>query len=714
MPPTCRTRGYLASCKSTIGAKPFALPVQSVHFERDGEGQAPAGASSRRKPDQYGIIVDGDASESDVQAQIRQGSEDAVRHISRISELENRFFERARRAMIRGDESPPSRGPPARRGARRASRGESVRPWARIPVRRFWSWHRRGVCVETLLKRYPSLGPARCSTRSRSPMTTRSSSRLIFRGEEALLGPKAEEVPGAMNQEKLPFQGSERRFAIHIASSVRARARATRRSSPARRGVAARVARSSRGALGRARIGGPLSARREADVGLPRVVGPFLPGDVSGPLETGQVAARGRGVDAEQRGERRRRHGAVLGNQLSVSACWGVTSPARARSRLMRPRPRATTCAARAKLPDRRTFGEGCTLQVCPGVKPAVPIVRRFVVSRPFARRIKRDFTAWNSFVTLVDGGDLSSKRGRSPMLSRRGAEDVGMNGRSRAGSWLGSCSEPRPSLPRPPRPRRTGRLCGSKENPAPCKSGCARTCHAANDGSGTWPPSRRTSRKPRSSRPMPTWNGADPKANLRMRLRRSGVAAAKANDTAAVKAACKGCHDALQGQVQGAVPDQSRPVVFASAWVRRLQSEPQCFPPRNLALGCARLAPLERDLAWHRSGISRPSPHLTTARAGCFRRTSWSGSRASTLLPLRRVGPGDPGHPHADVLRHDLPHGGYPARLLRRARSRGRSPSTSCTGGSFTGLTTLRRGAASTSSFTASITISRTTRIAW
>jgi uncharacterized protein (DUF433 family) len=31
----------------------------------------------------------------------------------------------------------------------------------RIPVRRLWAWHRGGVSVETLLKRYPQLGPAR-------------------------------------------------------------------------------------------------------------------------------------------------------------------------------------------------------------------------------------------------------------------------------------------------------------------------------------------------------------------------------------------------------------------------------------------------------------------------------------------------------------------------------------------------------------------------
>jgi hypothetical protein len=69
-----------------VGAKVFALPVQAVHFERDQESDTPAGGffaeEDAAAQSHYGIIVDGDASESDVQAQIRKGSEEAVRHIS--------------------------------------------------------------------------------------------------------------------------------------------------------------------------------------------------------------------------------------------------------------------------------------------------------------------------------------------------------------------------------------------------------------------------------------------------------------------------------------------------------------------------------------------------------------------------------------------------------------------------------------------------------
>ena len=32
---------------------------------------------------------------------------------------------------------------------------------SRVPVRRLWAWHRAGITVETLFRRYPALGPAR-------------------------------------------------------------------------------------------------------------------------------------------------------------------------------------------------------------------------------------------------------------------------------------------------------------------------------------------------------------------------------------------------------------------------------------------------------------------------------------------------------------------------------------------------------------------------
>jgi uncharacterized protein (DUF433 family) len=32
---------------------------------------------------------------------------------------------------------------------------------SRVPVRRLWSWHRGGSSIETLIRRYPNLGPAK-------------------------------------------------------------------------------------------------------------------------------------------------------------------------------------------------------------------------------------------------------------------------------------------------------------------------------------------------------------------------------------------------------------------------------------------------------------------------------------------------------------------------------------------------------------------------
>jgi uncharacterized protein (DUF433 family) len=32
---------------------------------------------------------------------------------------------------------------------------------SRVPVRRLWAWHQAGVSIDKLMRRYPSLGPAR-------------------------------------------------------------------------------------------------------------------------------------------------------------------------------------------------------------------------------------------------------------------------------------------------------------------------------------------------------------------------------------------------------------------------------------------------------------------------------------------------------------------------------------------------------------------------
>ena len=65
-----------------VGARVFALPVQAVKVDRD-RTSVPPGGFFFDDAGQFGIIVDGDASPADVQAQITAASAEAVRHISR-------------------------------------------------------------------------------------------------------------------------------------------------------------------------------------------------------------------------------------------------------------------------------------------------------------------------------------------------------------------------------------------------------------------------------------------------------------------------------------------------------------------------------------------------------------------------------------------------------------------------------------------------------
>lgn len=79
----------------------------------------------------------------------------------------------------------------------------------RVPVRRLWAWHRRGVSVETLLKRYPQLGPARVLDALAFAFDNADLILADLAREEALMGVDTEAVPGAMAQEALPFTRGE-------------------------------------------------------------------------------------------------------------------------------------------------------------------------------------------------------------------------------------------------------------------------------------------------------------------------------------------------------------------------------------------------------------------------------------------------------------------------------------------------------------------------
>jgi hypothetical protein len=75
-----RLLGYV---QVRVGARIFAVPVQAVSFERDQPAAGLAGGFfTEEAQGEYGIIVDGDASGTDLEEQIRKASVEAVRHIS--------------------------------------------------------------------------------------------------------------------------------------------------------------------------------------------------------------------------------------------------------------------------------------------------------------------------------------------------------------------------------------------------------------------------------------------------------------------------------------------------------------------------------------------------------------------------------------------------------------------------------------------------------
>jgi len=86
---------------------------------------------------------------------------------------------------------------------------------------------------------------------------------------------------------------------------------------------------------------------------------------------------------------------------------------------------------------------------------------------------------------------------------------------------------------------------CGTKENPCPLQK-WMRQNMAPSNASGDMAALATDFDKVAKIAPDPKWNGADPKANWDA-IAKAGQAAAKANDAAAVKAACKGCHDGFK-----------------------------------------------------------------------------------------------------------------------------------------------------------------------
>ncbi len=73
----------------------------------------------------------------------------------------------------------------------------------KVPVRRLWAWHRRGTTIETLLKRYPQLGPARVLDALAFAYDNQELMQADLAREQSLLDDEANKSPKA--QTKLPF-----------------------------------------------------------------------------------------------------------------------------------------------------------------------------------------------------------------------------------------------------------------------------------------------------------------------------------------------------------------------------------------------------------------------------------------------------------------------------------------------------------------------------
>ncbi len=84
--------------------------------------------------------------------------------------------------------------------------GSPVVKGTKVPVRRLWAWHRKGVTVETLVKRYPTLGWAKVLGALAFAYDNQDLVEADLAREAALLEQsEAEKVPGRMQQERLPF-----------------------------------------------------------------------------------------------------------------------------------------------------------------------------------------------------------------------------------------------------------------------------------------------------------------------------------------------------------------------------------------------------------------------------------------------------------------------------------------------------------------------------
>src|SRR4051794_20574584 len=81
---------------------------------------------------------------------------------------------------------------------------------SRVPVRRLWVWHRGGAAVETLVKRYPNLGPARILDALAFAYDNQDLIEADIAREQALFDKQGSPSVGArpLAQLSLPFDAS--------------------------------------------------------------------------------------------------------------------------------------------------------------------------------------------------------------------------------------------------------------------------------------------------------------------------------------------------------------------------------------------------------------------------------------------------------------------------------------------------------------------------
>jgi uncharacterized protein (DUF433 family) len=81
---------------------------------------------------------------------------------------------------------------------------------SRVPVRRLWAWHRGGTSVETLVRRYPTLGPARILDALSFAYDNQDLIEADLAREQALFEAEGGPTVGArpLAQLALPFDGS--------------------------------------------------------------------------------------------------------------------------------------------------------------------------------------------------------------------------------------------------------------------------------------------------------------------------------------------------------------------------------------------------------------------------------------------------------------------------------------------------------------------------